>query len=117
MVDFRPMQTRSTIDRVQAVTLGQPVVERAGSGGGRGADRSILSGELRSRCAAMRTAARVHDAVAPRTYTHSRAKVRQRVQRTRSRDRERAAGVETEEEHARLAFSGHIGADVELRKF
>ena len=97
------MNARRVIDRVQAVALGKPVIERPGLGTTDWAGRPIAYAQLgRSSTSIGAAAAILERAVGGGADVHRRAEVRQEIRCAGGGDGERAAGVEAEEENARF---------------
>ena len=104
------------VDRVEAVALGEEVLQRAGGGRRDRADRPVAAlphERPRRRLAPGRA---VVEPLAAPLARHACAEVRQPVGAARSVDGEPARGVEREEPDARLAPARHVRAHVQLQE-
>ena len=113
MVDLRPVDA-AAVGGVEAVALGQEMLERAGLGGERRTACAIGGAQRAREGARLGAHARVVDPVATRANAHVRAEIGQPVQAPRRLDRDAAAGVQAEEPDAGLLAVGHVGAHVQL---
>ncbi len=100
----------------QAAALGQPVVERAGSGARHGAGGLVPGAELRRRSAGVGPRAGVADGVALCGARHAGVEVRQVVEAPGQSHGHGVRRVEAEEEDARFAVRDDVRADVQLGK-
>src|SRR5204863_10096130 len=98
-------------DGVQAVALGQEVLERSGAGVEGLADRPVADAERRG---AVRARRGVSDLAPDALDGHPRAEVGEAVRDWRREDRRRACGVEAEEVDAGPPADGDVGPDVGL---
>ncbi len=84
--------------------------------------KSIVNGAIpahqqSSRGSAMRPLAVVLNPSIPFCATHSGSKIRQVKPRARDGNRQRVTRVETEEPHAGLSPTSHVGTDIQFRKY
>src|SRR5215213_318689 len=104
-MDFAAPEAAAPVGGVEAVALGEPMLERPGLRGVRGAGRGVLGAELGGRRSAVHARALVVDRIAMPADPHRGVKVRQQVKGAGTTDGEPAAGIEAEEPDARAAVA------------
>ena len=116
VVDVAAIHITHGVRGVEAVALGQKVLERAGTGLGRLTHGAVAGRELRLRRSPLRAHAPVVNLVAHDSAGHLSVQVRQVEGGAGEADGHRIAGVQREEPDARLAPGRDVGADVQLRE-
>jgi hypothetical protein len=114
MVNLETVWTVSTVLVVQAVSLGQEVLERARGRDERRARCFIQSPEIRGALASPH-ALIVHD-LATTVYLHARKVVREIEQGSGPPDGEPSTGIQTEEVDAGPFSDSNVCPNVEFRK-
>ena len=120
VVDFSAHNATAPHD-VQAVALGEPVLERPRLRKELSPDRAVLHVQPGGGCSSMDPLALVMNVLIARSRIlrvgrHPRVEIRQSEPETRHTDRHAAPCIETEEVHTRAASRSHVRADIELKK-
>src|SRR5215472_5314096 len=115
MVDISPIETLS-IDRIEAVPLGEEVLNRIGIGPVCFRHRPVRASKLgwpRPMCS---LTAVLDLWTASSFHFHRSMPVRQPVKQPCPPHRRQVAGIKAEEKHTRLTVVGYVGSDIQFGK-